>query len=385
MVKNHIAMAVKRKKAKVVYMHPIEDSDIQNLVTKFIKYEAGSEEGVVALLLELLTRGKELPSELKSYIDELDIGYLSAESSISEEELDSINQEFWKRKRFTLVIGSDIFNHPRVENIAKMLAAIEKYSDFEILVTPPASNTLGVSLICDLEEEVEGFSVGYNAPGDFVLSALGDGNLDIPAINQQEGTICNIDRRVVPLNVALSYDGYILNDIAKELGVGRKYTIDLTKELPLEKGFKAIEFDSLEYDFSVTGEDLRGYELDSVEKEAKIELDEVEDIASFDGIVVYNCNKAHNPNPFTQKAKLTKEEPKLIGSQQFAVAAKISDGDLVEFELNGKKVSRVFSIDTSYKGTIALNPTFDMGLSAFAVSSYKFSKINIKKVGSANE
>ncbi len=385
MVKNHIAMAVKRKKAKVVYMHPIEDSDIQNLVTKFIKYEAGSEEGVVALLLELLTRGKELPSELKSYIDELDIGYLSAESSISEEELDSINQEFWKRKRFTLVIGSDIFNHPRVENIAKMLAAIEKYSDFEILVTPPASNTLGVSLICDLEEEVEGFSVGYNAPGDFVLSALGDGDLDIPAINQQEGTICNIDRRVVPLNVALSYDGYILNDIAKELGVGRKYTIDLTKELPLEKGFKAIEFDSLEYDFSVTGEDLRGYELDSVEKEAKIELDEVEDIASFDGIVVYNCNKAHNPNPFTQKAKLTKEEPKLIGSQQFAVAAKISDGDLVEFELNGKKVSRVFSIDTSYKGTIALNPTFDMGLSAFAVSSYKFSKINIKKVGSANE
>jgi len=45
----------------------------------------------------------------------------------------------------------------------------------------------------------------------------------------------------------------------------------------------------------------------------------------------------------------------------------------------------VFSIDTSLKGTIALNPTFDMGLSAFAVSSYRFSKINIKKVGSANE
>ena len=383
--KYHIAMAAKREKAKVVYMHPIEDYEIQNLVTKFIKYEAGSEEGVVALLLELLTRGKELPSEIREFIDNLDIGYLSAECSVSEEELDSINQEFWKRKRFALVVGSDIFNHPRVENIAKILALIEKYSDYKVIINPPASNSLGVSLICDLSDKEEGFVVGYNTPGDFVLSALGDGDLDIPAINQQEGTICNNDKRVVPLNAALPYDGYILNDIAKELGVGKNYTIDLTKELPKEKGFKGIDFDSLEYDFSINGEDLRGYELENLDSEVKFELEEVDEIPSFDGVVVYNCNKAHNPNPFTQKAKLTKEEPKLVGSNQFAMAAKIKDGDIVEFELNGKKLTRVFSIDTSFKGTIALNPTFDMGLSAFAVSSYKFSKINIKKVGSANE
>ena len=383
--KYHIAMAVKREKAKVVYMHPIEDYEIQNLVTKFIKYEAGSEEGVAALLLELLTRGKELPSEVREFIDNLDIGYLSAESSVSEEELDGINQDFWKRKRFGLVVGTDIFNHPRVENIAKIIALIEKYSDYKVVITPPASNSLGISLICDLDDKEEGFIVGYNTPGDFVLSALGDGDLDMPAINQQEGTICNSDKRVVPLNAALPYDGYILNDIAKELGVGKNYTIDLTKELPKEKGFKGIDFDSLEYDFSINGEDLRGYELENLEQKVDYELEEIDEIPSFDGVVIYNCNKAHNPNPFTQKAKLTKEEPKLVGSKQFALAAKVNDGDIVEFELNGKKLSRVFSIDTSFKGTIALNPTFDMGLSAFAVSSYKFSKINIKKVGSANE
>ena len=383
--KYHIAMAVKREKAKVVYMHPIEDYEIQNLVTKFIKYEAGSEEGVAALLLELLTRGKELPNEVREFIDNLDIGYLSAESSVSEEELDGINQDFWKRKRFGLVVGTDIFNHPRVENIAKIIALIEKYSDYKVVITPPASNSLGISLICDLDDKEEGFIVGYNTPGDFVLSALGDGDLDMPAINQQEGTICNSDKRVVPLNAALPYDGYILNDIAKEFGVGKNYTIDLTKELPKEKGFKGIDFDSLEYDFSINGEDLRGYELENLEQKVDYELEEIDEIPSFDGVVIYNCNKAHNPNPFTQKAKLTKEEPKLVGSKQFALAAKVNDGDIVEFELNGKKLSRVFSIDTSFKGTIALNPTFDMGLSAFAVSSYKFSKINIKKVGSANE
>ena len=30
---------------------------------------------------------------------------------------------------------------------------------------------------------------------DFELSALGDGDLDIPALNQQEGTFTNIDKK----------------------------------------------------------------------------------------------------------------------------------------------------------------------------------------------
>jgi len=385
MVKYHLSMAAKREKAKVVYMHPIEDGAIQNLVTKFVKYEPGSEEAILALLLELFTRGKELPNEIKEFIDELDIGYLSAESAISEEELDAIKQEFWKRKRYTLVIGEDIFNHDRVESIAKIVAAIEKFTEFKVLITPPASNSFGVSLICDLEESVEGKSVGYNCEANYSLSALGDGNLDIPALNQQEGTITTIERRVVPLNVALPYDGYILNDIAKELGVGRKYTIDLTKELPKDRGFRGVDFDSLEVKFSPLGDDLRGYELELSKSEAELELNEVEELESFDGVVVYCVNPAHNRNPFTQKAKLTKEEPLLLGSSQFATAAKVTDGDMVEFEIDGKKVTRVFRIDTSLKGTFALNPTFDMGLSAFAISSYRFNRVKIKKIGSANE
>ena len=44
--------------------------------------------------------------------------------------------------------------------------------------------------------EVEGFSVGYNMKADFELSALGDGDLDIPALNQQEGNFfTNIDKK----------------------------------------------------------------------------------------------------------------------------------------------------------------------------------------------
>jgi NADH-quinone oxidoreductase subunit G len=379
-------MAVKRNKGKVIYMHPIEDLEIKNLVTQYVKYEAGSEEGVIAMLLELLLKDAEVPSEVESFLEDLDIGYLSGESSVSEEELDKMKLAFWKRKKFTLVVGSDIFNHSRVENIAKMVALIEKYSNFELLVIPPHGNSLGVSLICDLSENVEGCSVGYNVNADFTLSALGDGDLDMPSLNQQEGTITTVDKKVVPLNVALPYDGYILNDIANALGVGSRYTIDFTKELPTNKGFKAVEFDSLENDrFSASGDDLRGYDLETLECEGELGLEEVDELPSFDGVVVYCVNPAHNPNSFTNKAKLTTMKPYLKGSKQFALAAKVADGDIVEFELNGKKVTRVFSIDTSLKGTIALNPTFDLGLSEFEVSSYRFLKVNISKVGARDE
>jgi NADH-quinone oxidoreductase subunit G len=42
------------------------------------------------------------------------------------------------------------------------------------------------------------------------------------------------------------------------------------------------------------------------------------------------------------------------------------------------------------KGTIALNPTFDMGLSASSLSSYRFSRLvyekaNNEKIGNDNE
>jgi len=385
MVKNHIAMAAKRNKARVIYMHPIEDTSIKNLVTRFVKYEPGSEEGVAALLLELLTREREVPERIKSYIEELDIGNLCGESAISEEELEAIKGDFWKKKHFTLIVGEDIYNHPRVESIAKLIAAIEQFSNFKVVLVPPSGNTLGISLICDLSSGECGYSVGYNCNADFTLSSLGDGDLDMPALNQQEGTITTIEKRVVPLNVALEYDGYTLNDIANAFGVGKEYTIDFTQELPQEAGFKAIAFDDLEIGFTPLGEDIRGYQLEECKNEANLELEEPAELPSFDGVVVYCVNPPHNPNPFTQKAKLTQMEAKLVGSEQFATAAKLREGDTIEFEIDGKKYQRVFTIDTSLKGTYALNPTFDMGLSAFTVSSYRFSKINIKRVGSANE
>jgi len=232
--------------------------------------------------------------------------------------------------------------------------------------------------------------VGYNAPGDFVLSALGDGDLDMPAMNQQEGTLTTVDKRVVPMHVALPYGGYVLNDLANALGLRATYTIDYTPQLPEAKGYQAVAFDDLPDYFDAVGNEHRGYLLTPQACETALELEEVEELDTFDGAVIYRCDPVDQFSAFTAKSPLLAQEAVLRGSAQFAAAAKLKEGDQITFEVDGVRFNRLFKIDTSMKGTIALNPTFDMGLSASAVSSYRFSrlvyeKFNNEKIGSNDE
>ena len=383
MVKFAVATATAREKAQVIYCHPMEDPRLQNQVTQFIKYEAGSEEGVAALLAGILIDGKEAPKKLKKLLKDLDIGYLSAESNVSEEELERLRLTLWKRKRFTLIVGADLYDHPRAENIARWLGTIERYSDFELLVIPPASNTLGVSLICDLADEASGYTVGINVPGDFILSALGDGDLDLPAMNQQEGTLTTLEGRVVPMHPALPYGGYELADIARQLGVGLEHVIELTSDLPAEEGFRAVDFDDLPDYFDAVGTEYRGYLLEARPVKAAALPEEPEELESFDGTILYRCNPGAQFSPFTARTRQLEQEAELRGSAQFAMAAKLSDGDRVRFVQDGIEYERVFRIDTAMKGTVALNPAFDGGLRSFAISSYRFSPVKITKAEKA--
>ena len=377
MVKYHITMASKRNRARVAYLHPIEDGNISNIVTQFVKYEAGSEEGVAALLANALLGSCEISSELKNFLDNLDIGNLSAESSIGEEELLALVKSIDKKEKLTFIVGSDLYNHPRAIQIAALLGAIDKYSDFNFVIVPPATNSLGVSLICSLDEKSEGYTVGYNAAGDFELSSLGNGDMDMPALNQQEGTLTNIDKRVVPTNAALDYRGYVLNDIANELGLKAKHTIDYTLQLPVKAGFKSEDFDMLPSYFDNSGTEHRGYLLNSKNIKSSENFDDIEELPTFDGAIVYNCNENTNMNVFTNVTKaFENNEIYLKGSHQFANIVKLKDGDEIIFSSNGIKYQRVFKIDENMKGTIAINPMFDMDLNVSLGSSYRFSHLN---------
>jgi NADH-quinone oxidoreductase subunit G len=381
-VKYHINMASKWHLARVAYLHPLEDPEMKDIVTQFIKYEAGSEEGVAALLAEMLLKDVELPKALRKFFDDLDIGNLSAESNIGEEELETFKKSLVKKSGFSLVVGADLYAHPRAEQIAKLLALFEEYAGFNVICVPPAGNAMGISLICDLDDETEGSTLGYNAAADFTLSALGGGDLDMPAMNQQEGTLTTVSKRLVPMNVGLGYGGYVLNDIANMLGLDTKYTIDYTSQLPQESGFEAFGFDTLSNYFDPMGNEHRGYLLKNPKESVHRKLDEVEEIEGFDGAVIYNCDPIEQFSPFTAKAGLMHEDASLVGSQQFATAGKLKDGEKITFTLDGIKFDRVFKIDTTMKGTIAINPTFDMGLSTALLSSYRYSRLDFERVGS---
>ncbi|MCH9812783.1 MAG: (2Fe-2S)-binding protein [Epsilonproteobacteria bacterium] len=381
-LKFRVNQSSKKHKSQVVYMHPLEDASIQNIVTQFMKYEVGSEDAVLALVAKAILNGAKLPESVSRFFDDLDDGYISAESNVGEEEIDIMVKKMAKKRRFSCIVGSDLYAHPNAENIAKILGLLEKYSDFEVTIIPPSVNTLGVSLICDLDEEAGQKVIGYNEVGDFILSAIEDkGDVNMPALNQQEGTFTNLNKKVVPTNVALPFNGFCLNDIANNLGLNKRYTIEYTELLPEAKGYKAEEFDKLPNYFDVLGEEFRGYELSSYSVETTNTLSEIDDIESFDGIVIYFSNPNNQKNIFTNLCEYLASDNDLIGSEQFAVAAKIKDGDNVKISVSGEEIVRQFKIDTKLKGTIGLLPTFDMGFSGQALKTgYRFNKAKIVQV-----
>jgi NADH-quinone oxidoreductase subunit G len=376
-VRYALTTAARHNGAKIVYAHPIEDTLMKNTATQFMKYEVGTEEGVVALLANELLKNATLPKDVKAYLDDLDLGYLEAESNVGDDELSLMSKSFARTRNRVIVVGSDVISHPRAKNIAKLVALIEKYTDFSLLVIPSEVNTLGVSLICDLDcdEDLEDV-VGYNASGSFTISSLEGADMYVPALNQQEGSVVNVDNRVVPLNVALSYKGYNLNNLASALGVAKEFTAQYTQELPKEKGFKGLSFDSLENFLSPFGEDIRGYLLDEVACQTDGKLEEVEELPEYNGTVIYHANPVLQFNNYTAKAKQLEKDTTLRGSAQFAAAAKLSDGDTVEITLQSGTIQRVFKLDEELKGTVALHPTFDMQ----GVCGYRFEKSKIVRV-----
>lgn len=374
MVKYHIAMASKRNRARVVYCHPLEDTNINALVTQFIKYEVGSEEGVVALLGTVLLKNATLPLEIESYFEDLDIGNLSAESNVGEDELEKVAIAFERKKSKTLIVGADVYNHPRAKQIGMLLGVIERYSDLRVLLVPPATNALGVSLICSLDSTAKGYTVGYHANGNFRLSALGDGDLDMPALNQQEGTLTTVDKQVVPINVALDYHGYTLNDIANALGLLETYTIDYTPKLPTKQGFKAVEFDTLADSLDSLGNDTRGYRLENKNITTTTStLEAIAPLPTYDGALVYWSMEGLHFNRFTARAKQD-IKAHFRGSEQFAKIAQLRDKEVVVYRaIENTLCEQTFVIDSSLKGTIAISPTPSTHPSGVVGGAYRFS------------
>jgi len=220
--------------SKITLISVMEDTPIMDKIQSFSGYEAGSEEGVIAILTKELLSDKELPKVVKDYFADLDEGYISAETNIGEEELEELHVRVATATSPLIILGKDLFLNPRISNIKVFINLLSKYSNIELL-----------SLV-DLEKNEE----------------------------------------LVP--------------------------------------------------------------------------EDIEELKSFDGTVVFNY-------------KSDEDKSILSGSKQFSVAAKVQDGQDIEVTIDNNKENRKFVLDSELKGTIALMPMNEKS------SSYRFKVAKITK------
>jgi NADH-quinone oxidoreductase subunit G len=324
----------------------------------------------------------------KKVSTEVEYEYISLLEEFGKDEsfIELIDTMLAKKERFSLIVGEDLITHPNAQNLAKLCGLIDRYTKFNVVIIPTQTNTLGVAQICKLSDEETGFTVGYNVAADVQISALGDGDIDVPALNQQEGTFTNIDKKVIPTNAALPFKGYTLNDMANEiLGCEVDYTIEYTKELPVEKGYRPIEFDDLPNEFGNDQVERRGYDLVSIDvdrtnqaleyKAEKISLAE-------DETIIYRANPINQFNEFTAIAHEFKDKLQdgIFFSKKSFEALGLAEGDKVKVEANGVTLELNAYCDIQIDGDIPYISTFMKNSPSNALfNTYRFNKAKVTK------
>jgi len=367
----------KMNKGAGFYFHPVGDT----LVPTFGKsvetftHKVGHEEAALLLIIELFADKDKLPSSVKDQLDREKLLELIGKDAAAFEK--SFDKMMKKKTSFSLMIGEDLYFHEKAENIAKLIAVLEASSEVKVAMIPPKTNSLGVALICDLDDEATGFTVGYNEPGDFRLSALGDGDLDMPAMNQQEGTLTNMHKRVTPTNAAVDYHGYELNDIMREIVGAPKETIDWTPHLPVDKGFKSVAFDDLPNGYTNDGKEHRGYLLEVSSKEVEEPTVETFDEANvLEGEIAYRCNPQRQFNDFSDKAHQIFEAFALYASP--AKAATLGSKVVVEFD--DRNLTLEVVVDERMEGDIVAIPDFKSSEAIYELfGASRYTTVNIRE------
>ncbi len=389
--------ALKMNKGAGIYFHPLGDSvvDTFSKTVMSVNCDVDSQEQVLAFVLdyfsdyaqklydesenkEELEKPETLPKEIKDIVSKYDKKSVNLPEDFDKQMVKMLA----KKDTFSLVVGEDLYTHRNSENLAKLVALIDRYTSFCVTIIPSSTNTLGVSLLCELDDECGDKVLGYNEKGDFVLSALGDGDLDMPALNQQEGTFTNIDKRVVPTNAALPYNGYLLNDLANALGLEESQTINYTTQFPKAKGYEPLEFDLMPNFYDNGGNEIRGYLLKNRKIKAVDELSSLSEVQKFEGMVAYRANPINQFNHFTNKAHQLKSNGAVYVSQSFLESQSLNCGDAVEIKNDNGTILTKVELDKQLRGEIVYLGSFDKTLeceSLFADGS-RYSTVTIRKV-----
>lgn len=358
------------------------EETVKEKVTEMVKEMQTDEESGEEREVEV-EKTKTVSKKVSKEID-VDVNALLDMVNAPKDFMASLEKLLKKKERFSLIVGADLFSHPEYENCASLVALIEKVANFNVVLVPLHSNSLGVAQICTLDSDDNAIDqvVGYNAPGAFKIGAAGDVELNMPAMNQQEGTITSINKQVNPTNAALAYHGYELNDVVNALlGKEVALTIDYTKALPIEGGFNGEAFDELPNYYGNDGVEHRGYKLTngSVSVEQRT-MQPIHTDDSFDA-TLYQANPVLQFNAFTAASHQLAQKASFSVSEALAEKLSLTEGDRLKVTANNQEVISEITIDNKIGGEYLFVPTYDNSNGFDALfEAYRFQSAKIEKV-----
>ncbi|BEG57102.1 NADH-ubiquinone oxidoreductase, NQO3 subunit [Helicobacter sp. NHP21005] len=403
LLKYALANALKvNKGTSLIYAHPLEDMAIEKMSRSVVPvyHAVGAEEillgaflmalGVNSPSLESLKASaliepKPEPTEPTENAENTE-GEAKAEAQKAEQKppvyamlenakLDSptfekIKALLEKAPSVALLIGPEIYTHPKARNIALMLQEASQLEKLKIFLIPPTSNALGIVSLCTLEKDSHaGPSVGVRAKGDFVLDSdcvdingVAQNAVDfiLPSFSQMEATMTNLEGRVLPLRPALSYEGLDFADIAQHFGFYGETLAEYTHELPQEKGFLGVAYDDLTNFYANDKSNHRGYKLKSTPstpQEASQPISPLENVSGFNAYLQFAETQF---NTHTLKSQNLQLKEGIYTSKAHLESLGLEEGTLISLRREGHTLTGKIYIDHSLKSSVFMvSPSLD--------------------------
>ncbi|WP_104691896.1 NADH-quinone oxidoreductase subunit G [Helicobacter heilmannii] len=275
-----------------------------------------------------------------------------------------------KAPSVALLIGPEIYTHPKAKNIALMLQEASNLEKLKIFLIPPSANALGIVSLCTLEKDSHaGPSVGVRAKGDFVLDSdcvdmqgVAHHQVDfiLPSFNQMEATMVNLEGRVLPLRPALAYEGLDFADIAQHFGFYGETLAEYTHELPQEKGFLGVAYDDLSNFYANDKSNHRGYKLQTSPSPATETSQPISPLESAIDFNAYLQFAETQFNTHTTKSQNLQLKEGIYTSKAHLESLGLKEGTLISLSREGHKLTGKVYVDHSLKrGVFMVSPSLD--------------------------
>lgn len=179
-----------------IILHPIADTRYDDSALQ-IQYEIGTELGVATLLAKAILAkvvsgailgfsGAKLDfaTNVLKRFSSFDFGYISSESSLSEEELESIAQSCEEGQKCCIFLGNAFAYHKDKELIYEVLGLLSKVADIPIIANNNALDMPDLAFLDRLESSLEDLPESNGAFVYFTPNALDIGDYRIYATKQ---------------------------------------------------------------------------------------------------------------------------------------------------------------------------------------------------------